>query len=69
MPNEGTEVDSAEIDILIRIELLSGKVWTTSTTFDILILTQKQNYVIGKEDVKNIIEYVWDKELYGLKNN
>jgi hypothetical protein len=24
--------------------------------------------VIGKEEVENIIEYVWDKGLHGMKN-
>jgi hypothetical protein len=68
MANEGTEVDPAEVDRRIRIEELSGKVWITSTTFNVLILTKKQNYVIGKEEVENIIEYVWDKGLHGMKN-
>ena len=68
MANEGTEVDSAEVDRRIRIEELSGKVLITSTNFNVLILTKKQNYVIGKEEVENIIEYVWDKGLHGMKN-
>jgi hypothetical protein len=68
MANEGTEVDPAEVDRRIRIEELSGKVWITSTTFNVLILTKKQNYVIGIEEVENIIEYVSDKGLHGMKN-
>jgi len=68
MGNEGTEVNPAEVDRRIRIEELSGKVWITSTTFNVLILTKKQNYVIGKEEVENIIEYVWDTGLHGMKN-
>jgi hypothetical protein len=68
MANEGTEVDPAEVNRRIRIEELSGKVWITSTNFNVLVLTKTQNYVIGKEEVKNSIEYVWDKGLHGMKN-
>jgi hypothetical protein len=68
MANEGTEVDPAKVDRRIRIEVLSGKVSITSTTFNVLILTKKQNYVIGKEEVEHIIEYIWDKGLQGMKN-
>jgi hypothetical protein len=32
------------------------------------MLTKKQNYVIGKEEVENIVEYVWDTGLHGIKN-
>jgi len=39
-----------------------------STTFNVLILTKKQNYVIGKEEVENIIEYVRDNGFHGMKN-
>jgi len=67
--NEGTEINSAEIDWPICIDKLSRTVWTTSTTFNVLILTQKQNYVIGKEEVENIIEYVWDKGLHGIMHH
>jgi len=66
--NQGTEVNHPKVDRRIRIEELSGKVWITSTTFNVLTLTMKQNYVIGKEDVENIIEYVWDKRPHGMKN-
>jgi len=41
----------------------------TSTIFDILILTQNHENVISKGEVENIIEYVWDKGLRGVKNN
>ena len=68
MAYEGTKVDPAEVDRRIRIEEFSGKVWITSTTFNVLILTKKQNYVIGKEEVENIIEYIWDKGLQSMKN-
>jgi len=68
MPNEATEVDPAEVDRLIRIEEFSGKDWITSTTINVLILTKKQNYVIGKEEIENIIEYIWDTDLHGMNN-
>ena len=68
MANKATEVDPAEVDRLIRIKELSGKVWITSTTFNVLILTKKQYYVIGKEEVENIIGYVWDNGLHDTKN-
>jgi hypothetical protein len=60
MTNEGTEVDSAEVDRRIRIEELSGNILITSTTFNVLVLKKKPNYVIGKEEVVHIIEYVCD---------
>jgi hypothetical protein len=67
MANETTEVNPAERDRPILIEELSGKVGITSTTFNVLILTKKQNYVIGKEELENIILYIWDKRLHRMK--
>jgi hypothetical protein len=68
MANEGTEVDPTEVDTRFRIEELRGKVSITSTPFNVFILTKKQNYVIGKEEVENIIEYIWFKRLHIFKN-
>ena len=68
MANEGTEVDPAKVNRRICIQVLSDQVWVTSTTFNVLILTKKQNHVIGKQEVKNIIEYVPDKRLHGMKS-
>ena len=59
--DDGTDFDHAEVDRHIRIEELRGKFLVTSTHFSVLILPKKQNYVIGKEEVENIIEYVWDQ--------
>jgi len=64
--DEGTQVDPTEIDRRICIAELSGKVWITSTMFNVLIITKKRNYVIGKEEVKNIIKYVGDIGLHGM---
>jgi hypothetical protein len=33
----------------------------------VVIFRKKQNYLISKEEVENIIEYVWDKELHNMK--
>jgi hypothetical protein len=68
MANETIEVNPAERDRPILIEELSGKVGITSITFNVLILTKKQNYVIGKEELENIIVYIWDKRLHSMKN-
>jgi hypothetical protein len=68
MDNDATEVNLVNVHRCIHIAKLSGKVSITSTTFNILILTKKQNYVISKEEVKNIIKYVWDKGLHNMKN-
>jgi len=35
---------------------------------NVLVLTRKQNYVIGKEEVENIIEYGFDTGLHGMMN-
>jgi hypothetical protein len=68
MANEGTEVDPTEVERCIHIEELIGKVWITSTTFNVIKLKKKQNYVIGKEEVENITEYGWDKDLHHIKH-
>ena len=68
MANEETKVDLAEVYRCICIEELSGKICIASSTFNILKLTNEQNYVIGNEEVKNIIEYILDTGVHDMKN-